>query len=201
MHVPLKSWANGFRIKATPEDRFTGRVCEKKKIILKWHWASMFVIILTTFWAWYKKFNLKINWSLIDGNFLLFPGAMPSMTKTMEPRVTSADRKPSTPKRSAGPDVAGVTKGSSVAPASRSATAKTPGRPSRTRTGVVQFAGTNARFTPAQKRELIPIKSFSEFGTKGTWYASRSRRIPPICRKARVFFNVLFSCVRNYCVQ
>ena len=105
---------------------------------------------------------------LIDWNFLRIPGAMPSMTKTMEPRVTSAVRKPSTPKRSAGPDVAGVTKGSSVAPASRSATAKTPGRPSRTRTGVVQFAGTNARFTPAQKRELIPIKSFSEFGTKGT---------------------------------
>ena len=90
------------------------------------------------------------------------------MTKTMEPRVTSAVRKPSTPKRSAGPDVAGVTRGSSVAPASRSATGKTPGRPSRTRTGVVQFAGTNARFTPAQKRELIPTISFSEFGTKET---------------------------------
>ena len=31
MHVPLKSWANGFRIKDTPVDRFTGRVCKKKK--------------------------------------------------------------------------------------------------------------------------------------------------------------------------
>ena len=31
MHVPLMSWASGLRIEDTSVDRFTGRVCQKKK--------------------------------------------------------------------------------------------------------------------------------------------------------------------------
>ena len=33
LHVPLKSWASGFRIKATPVDRFIGCVCLKKDFV------------------------------------------------------------------------------------------------------------------------------------------------------------------------
>ena len=33
LHVPLKSWASSFRIKATPVDRFIGCVCLKKDFV------------------------------------------------------------------------------------------------------------------------------------------------------------------------